>query len=127
VKGDLKTIFISFQTFVLLRVHNFRGFASCCSAKCSAKLYLRRRFAGARTYAMAVGGRSSRGSLTAVRQNVTPLFLHILSALDRPTSLSQLRLHEEDIGATRHDTTHPGRMTAMSHPAGFALKRPALC
>jgi hypothetical protein len=120
-------IFISFQTFVLLRVHNFRGFASCCSAKRSAELYLRRCFAGARTYAIAVGGHSSRGSLTAVRQNVPPLFLRILCRIGPATSLSQLRLHEEDIGATRHDTTHPGRMTAMPHPAGFALKRPALC
>jgi hypothetical protein len=59
--GDLKIIFMSFQTFVLPRVHNFHGFASCCDAKRSAELYLGRRFAGAWIYAIAVGERPARG------------------------------------------------------------------
>jgi hypothetical protein len=59
---------MSFQTFVLPRVHNFHGFASCCGAKRRVELYLGRRFFGAWIYAIAAEVRFSRGFLTAVRQ-----------------------------------------------------------
>jgi len=63
---------MSFQMLVLLRVHIFHGFASCCGAKRRVELYPGRRFSGAWIYAISVGKRFSRGFLTAVRKMRTP-------------------------------------------------------
>ena len=52
---------MSFQTSVLLPVHNFRGFASRCGTKCSAKRYLTPHITRAQIYGMAAHKRSGRG------------------------------------------------------------------